>query len=110
MLASLGLLALFQKIESQTRLSKPIILAAVLLFQVYSFAFSFEPSTLMKRVVYPMDYSRSRAEPCDLNNATVYCRVEGGQCNYESFQCIPSPRPKVELRGDSFQSGFRESP
>ena len=110
MLASLGLLALFQKIESQTRLSKPIILAAVLLFQVYSFAFSFEPSTLMKRVVYPMDYSRSRAEPCDLNNATVYCRVEGGQCNYESFPCIPSPRPKVELRGDSFQSGFRESP
>lgn len=93
---------------SQKYLSQFAFLA-LFLFQTYSLAFSFDSATFLERLVLPADYSRSRAESCDLKNATVFCRVEGGQCNYEKFPCIPSPRPNVEMRGPSFEDGFRDA-
>ena len=82
----------------------------LVLFQAYSLFYSVDAATLKDRILFPKDYSASRAEPCDIKNGTVYCRVEGGQCNYELFPCIPSPRPNVEMRGETFSDGFRVIP
>lgn len=108
-IASFGLLALIRRVDPPLKFSKQIASFALILFQLYSLMFSFDASTLMSRMILPLDYPRSRAESCDLKNATVFCRVEGGQCNYEKFPCIPSPRPNVEMRGPSFEDGFRDA-
>jgi len=83
------------------------LLSLMILFQGYMFATSLDTATLPQRVLLPADYLPSRADPCPIYNGTVFCRKEGGQCNYDDFPCIPSPRPNVEMRGPSLQDGFR---
>ena len=107
---SLILLVLIRKVEPSIKFVKYAVFLGLLLFQGYTFSYSLDLATLKERIIFPFDYSRSRAELCDIKNATVYCRVEGGQCDYDKFPCIPSPRPNVEMRGPTFQDGFRTSP
>ncbi len=109
-IVSLGLVVLARRVPSSLERSKRTALFGLILFQIYSLSFSVEYTTLAGRMIFPADYFNSRAEPCGLKNGTVYCRVEGGQCSYEIFPCIPSPRPNVELRGSAFREGFHDAP
>jgi len=104
---SLFLIALFHKIGPNLKLPTYVTCLALIVFQGYTLSHSLELSTIRERIFLPSDYIRSRADACDISNGTVYCRVEGGQCNYDKFPCIPSPRPYVEMRGPTFQDGFR---
>ena len=106
-ITSLGLFLLIRKTDSSLIFSKMILPLGLILFQFYFLAFSLDASTLTGRLILPVDYSRSRAEACDIVNSAVYCRIEGGQCNYDKFPCIPSPRMNVKPRGPSFRNGFR---
>ncbi len=81
-----------------------------LLYQGYAYIRSTSLSDIAEQLIIPADYLPSRAEPCPLQNGTVYCRRNGYQCNYDSFPCIPSPRPQVAMRGSSYADGFRYSP
>jgi hypothetical protein len=96
-----------RKFDSRKRVAVGLIVPVLILFQGYNLLHSMDLSTLRGRILLPLDYSKSRAEACDIKNATVFCRVTGGQCNYDAFPCIPSPRPDVEMRGSTFRDGFR---
>jgi hypothetical protein len=87
-----------------------LIVLSLLVFQTYILWHSIEPATLSQQLLFPADYRSSKVDPCEINNAVVYCRREGAQCQYDAFPCIPSPRPKVEMRGPTFEQGFRTKP
>ena len=98
---------LISRSDKNLKLIPYIVFLVLVLYQGYTFGQSFDPRTLGQRLLLPADYSRSRAQVCAIDNGSVYCRMEGTQCNYDIFPCIPSPRPNVEMRGPTFQDGFR---
>jgi len=83
-----------------------LMLLLLIIFQSYTLWQSIEPHALLQRWLLPADYRHSNVELCGIKGATIFCRSEGNQCYYEAFPCIPFPRP-VEMRGSSFQDGFR---
>lgn len=107
--ASFFLLIFFQRLNRIQPQVNWLVFSGLVLYLAFMLASSIDASTLSERIVQPLEYARSRALPCDISNGSVFCRVEGGQCNYETFPCIPSPRPNVEMRGATFRDGFRSS-
>ena len=101
------LVDLISKSDGNMKLIPRIIFPVLLLYQAYTFGYSVDTRTLKQRLLLPADYFPARAQACDIANGSVYCRIEGGQCNYDIFPCIPSPRPNVEMRGPTFGDGFR---
>jgi hypothetical protein len=77
------------------------------LYQGYALVTTTNFVFLREHLILPADYLPSRTDPCQIHNATVFCRKVANQCNYEDFPCIPSPQPNVEMRGTTWQDGFR---
>ena len=94
------------KIDKNLSVFPVLILLTLIVFQTYTLWRSVETSTLSQRWLLPADYRSSNVESCGMDGMAIYCRKDGGQCQYEAFPCIPSPR-LVELRGATFQAGFR---
>lgn len=92
---------------SYTGFVTAILFPLLIFYQGYSLAEAADPVFIKQHLILPADYLPSRANPCPISNGTVFCRKEGGQCNYADFPCIPSPRPNVEMRGADWQDGFR---
>ena len=61
----------------------------------------------MNLLVLPADYPQVATTACDLGNTTIQCARNWRMCSYNSFPCAPVPVKNVEMRGDSFQDGFR---
>jgi hypothetical protein len=105
---------LFDRAKRSLKLLPNLALFALLAFQAHTLLFSFEPSTLGARLLLPADYLPSRAQVCELSNGVnIYCRIEGEpwmECQYDLFPCIPVHRPTAEMRGQTFQEGFRSIP
>jgi hypothetical protein len=100
------IVAVIEKIDKELRIIPSLILLALIAFQVYTLWRSIEPRSLSGRWLLPADYRSSNVEACNINGGVVYCPREGTLCNYEAFPCMPYPRP-VEMRGSTFQDGFR---
>ncbi len=74
-------------------------------------AASFEARTFANRLLLPAGYDRVATQSCDLANGTVFCAKAYDACSYNAFPCVPSPRPKVELRdAPNLRDGFRAVP
>lgn len=105
---------LFDRVKRSLKLLPSLVLLSLLLFQAYTLLLSLEPSTLGDRLLLPADYQPSRAQVCELGNGVkIYCRIEGEpwmECQYDLFPCIPVHRPAAEMRGPTFQEGFRAIP
>lgn len=105
---------LFDRVKRSLKLLPSLVIVSLLLFQIYTLLFSLEPSTLANRLLLPADYQPSRAQACELSNGVkIYCRIEGEpwmECQYDLFPCIPVHRPTAEMRGQTFQEGFRSIP
>ena len=84
-------------------------LLLLFIFLAYTLWSSFEVFTFSQRWLLPADYPPTHAQKCEIAGAVMYCRKEGGQCQYDSFPCIPGPRIGVEMRGTTFQDGFRSN-
>jgi hypothetical protein len=75
------------------------------------FATSFEARTFASRLLLPAGYDHVATQSCDLANGKVFCAKAYDACSYDAFPCIPSPRPKVELRDPvTLGDGFRTLP
>jgi hypothetical protein len=84
-----------------------VLLIGLILFQAFTLWRSVETEAYPQAFLLQADYRPSSAEPCAIQGAVLYCRRPDAQCQYELFPCIPYPRPEVQLRGPTFQSGFR---
>lgn len=72
---------------------------------------SFESRTITSRVLLPLPYDHVPTQTCDLANGQVFCAKQYNSCGYDAFPCVPSPRPRVELRNPgSLSDGFRTVP
>lgn len=105
---------LFDRVKRPLRVLPNLVLLFLLVFQTYILLFSLELTTLANRLLLPTDYQPSRAQVCELSNGVkIYCRIEGEpwmECQYDLFPCIPVHRPTAEMRGPTFQEGFRSIP
>lgn len=104
------LLYIFLKLQEYLKSLPLVLFGLVLIFQLYTLVWSFEPSTFRQRWWLPADYLPSKASACVVDNVQIYCQDELSQCNYDAFPCIPTAHIELELRGDTFQSGFRPKP
>ena len=87
-----------------------LTLLLLFVFQSYVFLNSFDSPTFAQRWLLPADYLPSSAQPCGFDGMEIYCRKTGdrwNQCYYDLFPCIPSHFPEVEMRGLTFQDGFK---
>lgn len=82
----------------------------VIAYLAMAFYSSFEAQTFPSRLLLPAPYDRVATQRCELANGIVFCAKAYQACGYESFPCIPSPRPKVEIRGPGLGDGFRTLP
>ena len=94
------------KFDKNLNIFPAFILLALIVFQTYTLWHSVETPTLSQRWLLPGDYRSSNVGSCGMDGMAIYCRKEGGQCQYDAFPCIPSSR-LVEMRGSTFQDGFR---
>ncbi len=98
------------KLDKNLKLAPFIVFLALLIFYLNTLVLSLEPSTIDQRWLLPADYLPSKTRTCEISNGWVYCQREGSQCHYLAFPCIPKPRPNVEMRGSTYQDGFRTKP
>jgi len=98
------------KLDKHLKLTPILVFSLLLVFHLNTLVLSFEPSTLDQRWLLPADYFPSKASACDIDNGSMYCQSKNSQCNYNAFPCIPKPRPNVEMRGSTYQDGFRTKP
>jgi hypothetical protein len=98
-----------RELENHTHLQPLILAGALILFQVVFLFRSFESDSIQQRLFIPQDYPVLPTEPCLLKDTSVLCasQISYNECWYESFPCIPFPRPDVELRGESLREGFK---
>jgi hypothetical protein len=98
-----------RELENHTRLQPLLLAGALILFQLVFLIRSFESETIQQRLLFPQDYPVLPTEPCPLKDTSVLCasQISYNECWYESFPCIPFPRPEVELRGESLREGFK---
>jgi hypothetical protein len=83
----------------------------VSLYLGLALATSFESRTFANRILLPQPYDHVPTQTCDLANSQVFCAKAYNACSYDAFPCVPSPRPKVEMRNpDSLRDGFRTVP
>lgn len=105
---------LFDRVKRPLKFLPNLVLLTLLVFQTYTLVLSLELSTLGDRLLLPADYQPSRAQVCEFGNGVkIYCRIEGEpwmECQYDLFPCIPVHRPTAEMRGPTFQDGFRAIP
>lgn len=105
---------LFDRVKRPLKFLPNLLLLSLLVFQTYTLLLSLELPTLGDRLLLPADYQPSRAQVCELGNGVkIYCRIEGEpwmECQYDLFPCIPVHRPTAEMRGPTFQDGFRAIP
>ncbi len=95
------------KLDKNLKLVPFIVFFVLLVLHLNTLIASFEPSTIDQRWLLPADYLPSKTSVCGISNGSVYCQREGSQCQYLAFPCIPKPRPSIEMRGPTFQDGFR---
>jgi len=105
----------FAAVLKRTIFPAPRVSAVIgLLIMAYlgiTLATSFEAHTLASRLLLPVGYDRVATQACSLANGTVFCAKAYNACSYDAFPCIPSPRPRVELRdAANLSDGFRTVP
>ena len=103
-------LAIINGLDKQHKFIPVFTVLFLSVFQTYIFLNSLEPSTLSQRWLLPADYPASRGQPCGTEGAEVYCRKTGEKwtsCYYDLFPCIPGHFLEVDMRGPTFQEGFR---
>lgn len=84
-----------------------VILSLLMVYQVSVLYRSIETRTLSQRLLLPADYIHLTTAPCQLKNATVLCAEAYNECWYDPFPCVPFANSNVEMRGESYQDGFR---
>lgn len=83
----------------------------VSLYLGFALVTSFDGRTFASRVLLPLPYDRVSTQTCNLVNGQVFCAKAYNACSYDAFPCVPSPRPKVELRNPNLlRDGFRTVP
>jgi hypothetical protein len=87
-----------------------ILSVSVLAYLLFAWAASFEARTFADRLLLPADYDRVSTQACALKNSMAFCAKAYHACSYDSFPCIPGPRPWVELRSSTLRDGFRSTP
>jgi hypothetical protein len=88
-----------------------LISLAIAAYLTLALVTSFEARTFAGRLLLPADYDRVPTQSCALANGTVSCAKAYDACSYNAFPCVPSPRPKVELRNPpDLRDGFRAAP
>jgi len=97
-------------INRDLRVVPSAVFLILFVFHAFILWHSIDAPTLSQRWLLSADYYSSGVEPCSISNATIYCRRPGAQCQYAVFPCIPFLRPSVEMRGASYQDGFRYPP
>jgi hypothetical protein len=85
-----------------------ILILALVINQVVFYESSFQSRNLSTRWVVPESYMSVPTSRCDFKNFTVWCAELYDQCWYNPFPCVPRALPEVEMRGGSFQDGFRD--
>jgi len=104
------LIHISSKLDQHLKLTPILVFFVLLVFHLNTLALSFESSTLDQRWLLPADYLPSKASACNIDNGSMYCQSKNSQCQYTAFPCIPKPRPNVEMRGSTYQDGFRTKP
>jgi len=108
LLAFLPYVAAFGNRVSAERVWVPAMTACLVAVFVGIVLFnSFDPGTLSERLVLPADYLPSHAQTCQLDLQTLFCAKEFRQCGYQAFPCVPFVKRWTEMRGETFQYGFR---
>jgi hypothetical protein len=81
----------------------------VILFLGYTLLKGTEFRTIPQRILLPADYPQLPTEPCRLQNATVLMPAPEAwsDCWYAPFPCTFHCEAGIEMRGASWQSGFR---
>jgi len=98
------------KSDQHLKSASMLMFLALIIFQLYTLVWSFDASSFNQRWLLPADYAPTKASACEIANGRMYCQNELSQCNYEAFPCLTNSRPLVEMRGETFQSGFRIKP
>lgn len=88
----------------------PMMLIALLLYQGISVYRLANLETLRGVLVFPVDYPRVETQAHSLGSMVVYTPMEGNQCWYEPFPCVPSIDSDLRLRGSAIVDGFRMNP
>jgi len=104
------LMGILPFIDHDVRIIPSSALLILIVFHAFILWHSIDVPTLSQRWLMPADYHSAGVEPCSIRNATIYCRKPDAQCQYSVFPCIPFLRPSVEMRGASYQDGFRYPP
>lgn len=97
------------RLDRAMKFFSTLTLLFLIAFQTLTLWRSIEFTAYPGRLLLPADYRPSGARACEIHGAVIYCRNAGAQCQYELFPCIPYPRPEAQLRGETFQSGFRDA-
>ena len=84
------------------------LVALLLIFHGVLYAASFEGKTLSERVVMPVPYAVMPTNSCQFNGFSVWCAELYNQCWHDPFPCVPRIIPSVEMRGSSYEDGFRD--
>ncbi len=82
----------------------------LLVFLALTLIGSIELHTIADRLNQPADYDHVPTQTCDLAQGQVFCARNFDACAYNDFPCIPVPRAWVQMRGTSFEDGFRVTP
>ncbi|MCE1255582.1 MAG: hypothetical protein LWX83_18785, partial [Anaerolineae bacterium] len=101
---------LFNNLKLSLRQNLSLIMVGVLLiFHGAFYAASFEHKTLADRLVMPVPYPAMPSTRCQFNGFSVWCAELYNQCWYDPFPCVPRFIPSVEMRGESYEDGFRDT-
>ena len=87
-----------------------LLVVSILAYQIYIFIRSLETKTINERILFPLDYSPSRADLCPLEDLEIFCARDHNQCSYESFPCVPSLPFNIASRKGTLQGGFFHLP
>jgi hypothetical protein len=97
----------FQRFSPSPRWASALASLLATVYLLFTLARSFEPGTFASRLLLPAGYDRVAVDACPLANGLAFCARNYGFCSYAELPCAPSPRPWVELRGQSLREGFR---
>ncbi|MHC1782972.1 MAG: hypothetical protein AB9891_09495 [Anaerolineaceae bacterium] len=97
----------FRLLRHFIRIIPPAAAAVIILYLGLTLYQSVDRPTMGQRWILPMDYVNLPTAPCSYLGFSVYCATQYQQCGYEPFPCSPAGIPYVEMRGSSYEDGFR---